>query len=272
MDEKHNKSKRLFGLLGRNLSHSFSQKYFREKFSKNNLPDDYQIFDVKDLSDFSEWLIEQFAKERADFNLPKLTGFNVTIPYKKAVLAILSELSDEANEVGAVNTVKIENGRLIGYNTDVWGFRKSLLSFISPDSNATSFFAEFKPTALVLGTGGASGAVCFVLNSLNIKYLLVSRTKNESPESLNSTISYDEINLKNIGLIVNTTPLGMFPENETCPKIPWDQVGPQHFLFDLVYNPEQTQFLLRGKEMGAKTQNGLDMLHFQAEKAWEIWN
>lgn len=238
-----------YGLIGYPLSHSFSKGYFTEKFKKEGIENAaYETYPLEKISDFTTLLQ----------NNPELVGLNVTIPYKEAIIPYLDELSEEAKKIGAVNTIKIINGKKIGYNSDVVGFEKSLIQHLKPTHNK----------ALVLGTGGAAKAVWFVLEKLNIPYLKVSRTASEN------IIAYDTISIdlvKKYPLIINTTPLGMSPKLETKPDIPYQALTKNHFLYDLVYNPQTTLFLEMGQKMGATIQNGLPMLHGQAERSWELW-
>jgi len=246
---------RLFGLIGLPLSHSFSAQYFAEKFARENIADaTYRLFPLDNLE-----VIPNLLKQQID-----LQGFNVTIPYKVAILPYLNHISDEAAAIGAVNCVKIErigsSVTLTGFNTDIYGFRESLLPLLNPSHTK----------ALVLGTGGAAKAVCFVLGQLGIDFISISRKK-----KLKSDLSYADITeevIRNHKLIINTTPLGMFPEVLNCPDIPYQHISGSHILYDLIYNPAETEFLKRGKDAGALTCNGLQMLVLQAEKSWEIWN
>ncbi len=239
-----------YGLIGYPLGHSFSARYFADKFTREQIADcQYLNFPIESIDQLPALL--EHEKE--------LQGFNVTIPYKQAVFAYLNDLSDEARTIGAVNCVKIAPHGLKGFNTDAYGFSRSLLTLIG----------DQRPQALVLGTGGASKAVGYVLKQLGISYRLVSR------QSGVDRLSYEEVTpefIQHTPLIINATPLGTFPKIEGCPAIPYEALGPQHFLFDLVYNPAVTEFLKRGAAQGAHTQNGYDMLVGQAEKAWEIWN
>jgi len=246
---------RLFGLIGYPLAHSFSAKYFKEKFAAEGIPDaEYRLFPLENISEITS-LIELH---------PDLQGFNITIPYKVAILPYLNKISEAAQSVGAVNCVKIERNtsevKLSGYNTDVYGFKASLNPFLKP----------FHKKALVLGTGGASKAVCFTLKELGIEYTLVSRS--DPKESiLNYSQLTEEIITDNL-LIINTTPVGTSPVVDKCPDIPYQFLGNSHLLFDLIYNPAETMFLKQGREAGATTINGSKMLELQAEKSWEIWN
>ncbi len=246
---------RLFGLIGFPLSHSFSAEFFKNKFADENIPDaEYRLFPLTDISRLPE-LIEQ---------QPDLQGFNVTIPYKVSILPQLNYISKVASNVGAVNCVKIERDasgvKLYGFNTDVYGFRKSLLPLLKP----------YHYSALILGTGGAAKAVSYILLELGIGYTLVSRTSKEK-YYLNYTELTEEKIHDNL-IIINTTPVGMYPEAEKYPDIPFQCLGKKHLLIDLIYNPSETMFMKLGRESGAVTKNGLQMLELQAEKSWEIWN
>jgi len=246
---------KLFGLIGYPLDHSFSKNYFTEKFKKAELTDHQYLNFPIDSIDKIETLLKKH---------PNLNGLNVTIPYKEKVIPYLDEISQEAKAIGAVNTIKILRDsnkiRLKGFNTDAAGFKKSLKPFLT-----------FKhERALILGTGGASKAVAHVLKNMGIEYLFVSRTpKNDQ------TIGYDQVNqyvIKFHLLIINTSPVGTFPNVNDSPDIPYEFISNEHFLYDLIYNPERSLFLQKGKEKGAKILNGYDMLINQAEEAWKIWN
>ncbi|MBN8703893.1 MAG: shikimate dehydrogenase [Bacteroidetes bacterium] len=242
-----------FGLIGKQLSHSFSKNYFTAKFENEKILNcSYSLFELKNSSEIPSLISSN----------PNLIGLNITIPFKKDVLAYLDFQSPEVKEIGAANTIKIKRYNqsyiLEGYNTDAYGFEYSLLKLL-PTKNIS---------ALVLGTGGASNAVCYVLKKNNINYTLVSRTKKSN------TFIYSELTesiIRNHALIINTTPLGMYPNVTSYPPIPYQYLTAEHVLFDLIYNPEETLFLKQGKLMGTKTSNGLEMLEKQAEKAWEIW-
>lgn len=239
---------KLYGLIGFPLEHSFSKKYFSQKFLAEEIKTLYENFPLKEIKEFPNLLSTQ-----------NLSGLNVTIPYKQEVIPFLDKLSQEAAEIGAVNTIQVKDGLLIGNNTDCHGFEQSLLPFLKPHHTK----------ALVLGTGGASKAVVYVLNKLGIEWKYVSRNQVENG------LTYDTLNsaiIKEHLLIINTSPLGMYPHMETCPNIDYSAIGKDHLLYDLVYNPEETLFLKKGKEQGATIKNGLEMLYLQAEKAWEIWN
>ncbi|ELY2009823.1 shikimate dehydrogenase [Flavobacterium psychrophilum] len=240
------------GLLGKNISYSFSQNYFTNKFKqeKNNNDFSYENFDIQSIEEFTKIL-------QINSNL---IGLNVTIPYKETIIPFLDELSQNAKEIGAVNTIRISpNGKLFGDNTDYFGFNKSLNPLLK----------SHHKKALILGTGGAAKAVAFGLKKLNIESLFVSRLEKES------TITYNEINAKifdDYQIIINCTPLGTTPKTELFPDIPYSFFTPKHIAFDLIYNPEKTVFLEKAENKGAIIKNGYDMLVFQAEKAWEIWN
>ena len=238
-----------FGLVGYPLGHSFSKNYFSEFFLRENICDcTYENFAIENIK-----LIKQVISD------PELCGFNVTIPYKQHIIPYLDCLSPEAEAIGAVNCVKIQDGKLKGHNTDCYGFHVSLLDLIG----------DSRPSALVLGSGGASKAVRYVLKQLGIACTLVSRTPDAGSIGYDSV---DENTMRRHCLIVNTTPLGMHPKTDTAPQIPYRYIGKEHFLYDLVYNPARTLFLENGMRNGAKTMNGEKMLHLQAQKSWEIWN
>jgi len=241
-----------YGLIGYRLSHSFSKKYFNEKFAKENIEDCvYENFPLETINEFTTLLQ----------TTPDLKGCNVTIPYKEEIIPYLNELDSAAKEIGAVNVVKIlPNGKLIGYNSDYYGFKTSLEKFIPANQS-------FR--ALILGTGGAAKAVAVALKDLGIPYQYVSRSKGDG------VISYAEIDSKVLeqhSIIINTSPLGMYPDVDSFPAIPYQFLTDKHYLYDLVYNPEVTTFMRKGQEHGAHVVNGLEMLIGQAEKAWEIWN
>ena len=239
-----------FGLIGYPLSHSFSKGYFAEKFQKENVLDcKYDVFPLEKIEDFVELCN----------NHKNLVGLNVTIPYKQVVIPFLDELNEEAKAIGAVNTIKFINGKKNGYNSDCYGFEMSLLPLLKPHHKNT----------LILGTGGASKAVEYVLKKLGIEYQYVSRNKSDK------SISYEELNqdiVNRTSLIVNCSPIGMYPNVEVAPNIPYQFITDKHLLYDLIYNPEETLFLKEGKLRGAQTKNGLEMLYQQAEKSWQIWN
>lgn len=242
-----------FGILGFPLGHSFSKKYFTDKFTEENIDASFLNFELPNIQNFPA-ILEQHSD---------LKGFCVTIPYKQDIIQFLDEIDPLAERIGAVNSVQIirenEKVKLVGYNTDIHGFTESLRIFLDGT----------KPKALILGTGGVSKAVATGLEEMGIEYQFVSRTASDK------CISYDMISrelMSNYHLLVNCTPLGTFPKNDTCPDIPYELITEDHFLYDVVYNPAETLFMKKGAEQGAKTHNGLKMLHLQAERNWEIWN
>ena len=243
---------RQFGLIGRTLSHSFSQTYFTQKFYSLGITNHrYDLFELASIGELPAVLAAN----------PDLVGLNVTVPYKETVTTYLDELASSAGRVGAVNVIeRLPDGRLRGHNTDVVGFRESVRRFFpaGPDSRA-----------LVLGAGGAAKAVVVALNDLGIAHWTVTR------DPLGRGLTYDELTPQLLAahqLIVNATPLGTFPHVDECPCLPYQALTPQHYLYDLVYNPRETLFLQRGQEAGAQTKNGFEMLQLQAEAAWDIWN
>jgi shikimate dehydrogenase len=242
---------KLYGLIGYPLTHSFSKKYFTEKFQKENIADTrYELFEMADAKEVLELVKAQ----------PQLRGLNVTIPHKEAVLPLLDAIDPAAEAIGAVNVIRVKDGKLTGYNSDYYGFLESLRRFLGEATDVK---------ALILGTGGAAKAVKAALHELTIPYKVVSRREE------NNQLTYTALNeniLQEYRLIVNTSPLGMYPNTEACPDIPYQYLTSRHFLYDLVYNPEETLFMKKGQQQGAKVINGLEMLHLQAEKAWEIWN
>jgi shikimate dehydrogenase len=245
-----------YGLLGYPLSHSFSKGYFTEKFSKEGIDAVYNNFSIPSIEDFPE-LIKAH---------PDLVGLNVTIPYKQAVIPFLNELNFEAREMGAVNVIRVERDlagavRLVGYNSDLVGFRESIRPYITA-------MGPGKWKALVLGTGGASKAIVYGLKQLGVDVQSVSRTPGAN------CITYHDLtarHYRSYQIVVNTTPLGMSPHYETYPPLDYSSLDSGHLLFDAVYNPEKTLFLQKGEEQGATIKNGLEMLHLQAEAAWKIW-
>jgi len=245
----------LYGLIGYPLSHSFSKRYFNEKFRREGIEGCYyELFPLESIEALPA-LLEAHAN---------LRGLNVTIPYKQQVMPYLGRLDEGAAAVGAVNTISISKGVLAGYNTDVYGFELSLHRFLEERGVEAESLQ-----ALVLGTGGAAKAVAYVLRKMGVPYREVSRTKKTG------RLTYSELNetqMQDHRLIINTTPLGMSPKTDTCPEIPFQHIGPQHLLYDLAYNPEETLLMARARKQGAAAHNGLAMLHLQAEKAWEIWN
>ncbi|RDY61035.1 shikimate dehydrogenase family protein [Flagellimonas nanhaiensis] len=246
---KIGKKENRFGLLGRNISYSFSQGYFTQKFKDLGLSDhSYENFDIPDISLFKKVISEN-----------NLRGLNVTIPYKEEVIPFLDQLDVSAEKIGAVNTIKFTEQGLIGYNTDATGFKKSLEPLLKPHHTK----------ALILGTGGASKAIFFVLNELEIESTYVSRSKKQDQFTYEDL---DKETIENHTVIVNCTPLGTHPNISEKPAIPYEYLGNRHLLFDLIYNPEKTSFLTLGEKKGATIRNGAKMLQEQAEKAWEIWN
>lgn len=243
---------KIYGLIGRSLGHSFSEKYFSEKFEKQNIHDcQYRNFELKDLEAEIPVLKEN----------PYLAGLNVTIPYKTDILSFLDESSAEVAEIGACNCIKIKDGKWKGYNTDIIGFEKSFIPHLK----------ALHKKALILGTGGASRAVAFVLKNWGIDFLKVSRNKNESV----SIIAYEDITadlFKECQIVINTTPVGTFPKSGEAPPLPYEWVTSHHYFFDLIYNPPKTLFLSMAEKKGAVIENGSKMLALQAEESWKIWN
>ena len=253
MVKKEMSSFRKFGLIGYPLGHSFSEKYFNEKFNKGRIDALYSLYPISEIS-----LFEDLCR-----NENNLYGLNVTIPYKEAVIPFLTDLSEEAERIGAVNVIKFNRSNkgliLTGYNSDYVGFRDSLQPLLKKEVRK----------ALILGTGGASKAVAFALDQLGIEYKFVSRHPS------GNQLSYSELDKEIIEeylLIVNTTPLGMYPDSNASPDIPYHLLTPSHICYDLIYNPETTEFMRKSREMGATVKNGLEMLYLQAEEAWRIWN
>ncbi len=242
--------KNRFGLVGKNISYSFSKGYFTQKFSNLNYMDcSYENFDLQDIAEFKDLI-----KKNKD-----IKGLNVTIPYKEAILPYLDKIDPKAAKIGAVNTIKFTKEGLIGYNTDVYGFQDSIEPHLK----------KHHTKALILGTGGASKAVAFVFDDLGIAYTFVSR--NPGPDQW----SYEDLTqniMEEFTVIVNCTPLGTSPNITAKPSIPYEFITDRHLLFDLIYNPEKTAFLKEGEARGADIKNGHNMLAIQAEKAWEIWN
>ena len=239
---------RKFGLIGFPLSHSFSKRYFTEKFLALNIDAEYDNYAIPEIADLSYIL-----------HNAQIEGLNVTIPYKEAVIPFLHNQSEVVKAIGACNCIAIIGEKLFGYNTDVIGF----------DETFSPPLLSHHKKALVLGTGGAAKAVQYILTQKNIEYLKVSRTAG------NGQISYTDLNqdiLSDYTIIINTTPLGMYHNVNDCPPIPYEYIGANHYLYDLVYNPAVSQFLAKGKAQGAITENGAKMLEIQAEESWKIWN
>ena len=236
---------RTFGLIGKTLAHSFSERYFRDKFHNEDINDaEYKNFELNNISEFTDLISKM-----------KLSGLNVTIPYKESVIPFLDELTPQAEAIGAVNIIEFKGNKLIGHNTDTIGFSQS----IHPILNGRS-------KALILGKGGASKAIQYALKILNIEYKIVSRK---------SSFDYSDISSKTVGyydIIINTTPLGTYPEIANFPQIPYKELNENHLLFDLIYNPIESTFLGFGKTRNCNIKNGLEMLEIQAESSWNIWN
>lgn len=240
-----------YGLIGFPLTHSFSQQYFTEKFQREGITDcNYEVYPIQSVFELND-LIK---------NNPNLCGLNVTIPYKQLILHHLNSVKEIPFGLRACNCIKIKEGKTYGYNTDTTGFERSLLPHLK----------NYHNSALILGNGGAAEAVKFVFDKLNISYKIVSRKIHDGSE-----LTYQDLNrsiIEENKLIVNTTPLGTFPNIDDCPEIPYQVLTPQHFLYDLVYNPEKTLFLQKGETCGAFIKNGYEMLILQAEESWRIWN
>lgn len=236
-----------FGLIGGTLSHSFSKEFFDNYFLKNNLNASYENIEITEIEGI-KWVFQN-----------NFDGLNVTIPYKESIIPYLDELNVEAKQIGAVNTILFKNGKSIGFNTDAFGFHQTIKPFLT----------NHHERALVLGTGGASKAIHFVLSNIGVDIIYASRT----PKN-NSEFPYSEINenmLKACKLIINCTPLGMYPNLNECPLPTFNGIGSEHLVIDLIYNPQETLFLKKAKEAGATAINGLEMLKAQALKSWEIW-
>jgi len=234
-----------YGLIGENLSHSFSQQYFQKKFSKEKIKDSqYLNFEINDISCLRELIQKKNIK-----------GLNITIPFKEKVIPILDELTEDAKEIGAVNTIQINGNKLIGHNTDIFGFEESITPLLNGRNNA-----------IILGNGGASKAIAFVFYKRDINFSIFSRNL-----MLKFADITEEVIQKN-DIIINTTPLGMYPNADTFADLPYNAINTKHLLYDLVYNPEESQFLKKGMAKGAQIKNGKQMLYLQAEKSWKIWN
>ncbi|MDP5077712.1 MAG: shikimate dehydrogenase [Nonlabens sp.] len=263
--EKMSIPKSVFGLLGKRLDYSFSRAYFSEKFEKLKLHDhvyrNFEIPSAGDLVRFRESVTYNSTTQTTNGVHEIVRGFNVTIPYKEAILPLLDHITPEAETIGAVNTVVIEDNVWTGHNTDAYGFGKSLEPF-----------APIAKNALILGTGGASKAIAYTLEALQIPYLKVSRNPDPDDDYM---IDYKSVNkdlMQLVSLIVNTTPLGTHPDVDTCAPIPYEFLTKEHVLYDLTYNPQNTLFMKKGAVQGARVTNGGVMLVHQAEKAWELWN
>ena len=244
---------KVFGLIGQTVSHSFSKSYFDEKFFREGLRDHhYELFPLTNIKELESLINDTKG----------LSGLNVTIPYKEQVIKFLDEVDPVAEKIGAVNVIKIKDGKRKGFNTDSDAFYETLAKWLPKDK---------KLKALVLGTGGSSKAVQVALNKLKIEFKLVSR------ESAKGDLTYEDLKKKpkliaDAKLIINTTPLGMHPNTDTIPPIDFENIGESHYVYDLIYNPARTQFLQKAEMHGAVIKNGLEMLHVQAEKSWQIWN
>lgn len=239
----------IYGIIGYPLGHSFSKGFFTEKFARESINAQYLNFEIPDVAMLPDVLR----------NNPELRGLNVTLPHKQAVIPLLDEMSKEAKEIGAVNVIRIRDGRLKGFNSDIIGFTNSIKPLLMPHHKK----------ALILGTGGASKAIRVGLNRLGIEWTYVSRSPREG------MITYEDITAETLQaytVIVNCSPVGMFPNVAQAPEIPYDCLSDKHLLFDLVYNPEETLFMKKGRAEGATVKNGLEMLHLQAVASWDFWN
>ena len=238
-----------YGIIGYPLGHSFSRGFFTEKFAREGIDAQYLNFEIPDVAMLRDVLRDN----------PELRGLNVTLPHKQAVIPLLDELSDEAREIGAVNVIRVRDGKLKGFNSDIIGFTESIKPLLQPHHKK----------ALVLGTGGASKAICVGLKRLGIGWKYVSRTPREG------MLTYSDLTpevMEEYTVVVNSSPVGMFPKVDEAPAIPYELLTPKHLLFDCVYNPEDTLFMQKGREQGATTKNGLEMLHLQAVASWKFWN
>ena len=238
-----------YGIIGYPLGHSFSKGFFTEKFARESIDAQYLNFEIPDVAMLSDVLRDN----------PELRGLNVTLPHKQAVIPLLDEMSEEAMEIGAVNVIRVRNGKLKGFNSDIIGFTNSIKPLLQPHHRK----------ALVLGTGGASKAIRVGLNRLGIEWTYVSRSPRDG------MVTYEDITAETLQaytVIVNCSPVGMFPKVDAAPAIPYELLSPQHLLFDCVYNPEETLFMKKGREQGATVKNGLEMLHLQAIASWKFWN
>lgn len=238
-----------YGIIGYPLGHSFSKGFFTEKFARESINAQYLNFEIPDVAMLPDVLR----------NNPELRGLNVTLPHKQAVIPLLDEMSEEAMEIGAVNVIRVRNGKLKGFNSDIIGFTNSIKPLLQPHHRK----------ALVLGTGGASKAIRVGLNRLGIEWTYVSRSPRDG------MVTYEDITaetLQEYTVIVNCSPVGMFPKVDAAPAIPYELLSPQHLLFDCVYNPEETLFMKKGRKQGATVKNGLEMLHLQAIASWNFWN
>lgn len=238
-----------FGIIGYPLGHSFSKGFFTEKFARESIDAQYLNFEIPDVAMLPDVLR----------NNQELRGLNVTLPHKQAVIPLLDEMSEEAKEIGAVNVIRVRNGKLKGFNSDIIGFTNSIKPLLMPHHKK----------ALILGTGGASKAIRIGLNRLGVEWTYVSRSPGEG------MLTYADLTpklMQDYTVIVNCSPVGMFPNVAQAPEIPYDCLSDKHLLFDCVYNPEETLFMKKGREQGATVKNGLEMLHLQAVASWDFWN
>ena len=243
-----------YGLIGYPLTHSFSKSFFNQKFESEHIDAEYINFEIPTIADFKNVLKQN----------PTLNGINVTIPYKTLVIPFLDELTDNAKAIGAVNVIKLTKGyfgqtKLVGHNTDILGFKQSIEPLLDPTKHKK---------ALILGTGGASKAIFHGLKQLGVESIFVSRTP------IKDGLTYNDLTpaiIEAHTVIVNTTPVGMFPHSDACPDIPYEHITDQHLLYDLLYNPDETLFMKKGKQQGAEVKNGLEMLLLQAFAGWKIW-
>lgn len=245
-----NTQRKTYGLIGKSLRHSFSPGYFKNKFEKEGIKNStYRAFELENIKQFLKLIEDKKG----------ISGLNVTIPYKESIIPFLDELSENSKIIGAVNTIQFIDGKTIGHNTDVIGFEKSLQPLLK----------KHHTHALILGTGGAAKAVEFVMQKLSIEFKYISRSK------AGNALSYKDLTKENIDehtLIINTTPLGMYPYLDTFPHIPFEYISQKHLVYDLIYNPAETRLMTLAKEKGATVKNGLEMLEIQAEESWKIWN
>lgn len=239
---------RRFGLVGRNIEYSFSPQYFMNKFQKENIHAHYKIYDLKEIKDFPSIFLTK-----------NLSGLNVTTPYKEEIMIFMDDLSEAAQKIGAVNTIQFKGDRLVGHNTDYIGFKNSLKPLLE----------NHHKNALILGTGGASKAIQYALNELEISFKIVSRNPGKA-DFIYQDLS-DEI-ISKYQIIINTTPIGTYPGINEMPNFPTETLGKHHLVFDLIYNPEKSLLLQKAEIQGAKTENGLKMLEIQADESWKLWN